>query len=250
MRKMAVFGAFLLIALAAQAHAGFEQGEAAYTRGDYSAAYREWMPLAVKGDARAQWGVAHLYLLGLGVRQNVKLGAEWAKKSADQGYVDALSLLAGMYERGVGVPKDIAMSIQLRKRAAATRDALAQYNLALAYLRGRGVQKDVDAAMALLKSAAQQNFQAAMLNVGVLYLKGEDVPLDLIRAYMWFELAAAWKSGPNGDKPFGSFAEIGERATSIKKMMNAQMTPAQIAESQRLAREWMAKSEKRKKKQR
>ncbi len=152
MRKIIAVAAVLIIGIVPSAHAGFEQGETAFTRGDYASAYREWMPLAVKGDARAQWGIAHLYLQGLGVRQDVELGAEWAKKSAKQGYVEALSLLAGMYARGVGVPKDVAKAIQLRKRAAATGDALAQYNLALAHLRGRLVRKDVDAAMELLES--------------------------------------------------------------------------------------------------
>ncbi len=241
MRKIIAVGAVLIIGIVPSAHAGFEQGETAFTRGDYASAYREWMPLAVKGDAQAQWGIAHLYLQGLGVRQDVELGAEWAKKSAKQGYVEALSLLAGMYARGVGVPKDVAKAIQLRKRAAATGDALAQYNLALAHLRGRLVRKDVDAAMALLKSAARQNLQAAMFNVGVLYFKGKDVPLDLGRAYMWFELAATWKPGPNGDQTVGSMADIGQRATGVKKMLSARMTPGQITEAKRQAKSWRAK---------
>ena len=100
---MRIIGAaFLLITLPAQVWAGFEEGEAAFVRGDYTEAHREWMPLAVEGDARAQWGVAHLYLLGLGVMQDVAVSAQWAKKSADQGYVEGLSLLADLYQRGVG----------------------------------------------------------------------------------------------------------------------------------------------------
>ncbi len=73
---MRIIGAaFLLITLSTQVWAGFEEGEAAFVRGDYTEAHREWMPLAVEGDARAQWGVAHLYLLGLGVMQDVAVGA-------------------------------------------------------------------------------------------------------------------------------------------------------------------------------
>ncbi len=240
MRKITAVAAVLIIAIVASAHAGFEQGETAFTRGDYASAYSEWMPLAVKGDARAQWGIAHLYLQGLGVTQDVELGAEWAKKSAEQGYVEALSLLADMYARGVGVPKDVPKAIQLRNRAAATGDALAQYNLALLHLRGRLVRKDVDAAMVLLKSAARQNLQAAIFNLGVLYFKGEDVPLDLVHAYMWFELASTWKPGRKGDQPVGSMADIGQRAIGVKKVLSARMTVEQITEAKRQAKSWRA----------
>ena len=113
---MRIIGAaFLLITLSAQVWAGFEEGEAAFVRGDYTEAHREWMPLAVEGDARAQWGVAHLYLLGLGVMQDVAVGAQWAKKSADQGYVEGLSLLADLYQRGVGVSQDLSKAMELIK---------------------------------------------------------------------------------------------------------------------------------------
>lgn len=236
---MRIIGAaFLLITLSAQVWAGFEEGEAAFVRGDYTEAHREWMPLAVEGDARAQWGVAHLYLLGLGVMQDVAVSAQWAKKSADQGYVEGLSLLADLYQRGVGVPQDLPKAMELRKRAADTGDALAQYNLALAYLRGEVIQKDANAAIELLRSAASQNFQGAMFNLGVLFFKGEDVPQDFVRSYMWFELAAAWKSGSDGDHPVGSMAELGERASGIQSMLSDHISPEEIAEAQRMARDW------------
>ena len=243
MWRLITAAAVLIVLLAVPARAGFEEGEAAFAEGDYDKAYNEWMPLAKEGDARAQWGVAHLHLLGLGVIQDVEVGARWAEKSANQGYVEGLSLLAALYERGVGVTKDWAKSIQLRKRAAETGDALAQYNLAVKYLQGQMVHKDVGAALGLLRSAARQNLQAAMFNLGVLFFKNEDVPEDLVRSYMWFELAASWESGSNGDVPIGSMAETGERATQFKTMLSAQMTSSQVSEAQRLAREWTEKNE-------
>ncbi len=36
----------LLVLLAVPAHAGFDEGLAAYKRGDYASALREWRPLA------------------------------------------------------------------------------------------------------------------------------------------------------------------------------------------------------------
>ena len=236
--KRLVAAVVLLSVLSATAAADFDDGEAAFARGNYVEAHREWLPLAVAGDSRAQWGVAHLYLLGLGVAQDVDLAAKWAKKSAEHGYVEGMSLLASLYQRGVGVPQDIQKAMEWRKKAAQTGDALAQYNLALVYLRGRNVPKDIEKALELLRVAADQNFQAAMFNLGVLYFKGTDVTQNFIRSYMWFELAASWTAGPSGDEPVGSMGNIRDKAGGIKKAVETHMTPADISKAQKLAREW------------
>ncbi len=65
-----------------------------------------------------------------------------------------------------------------------------------------------------------------------MYFLGRGVPQDYVQAHMWLNLAAA-----NGDKD----------ATNFRDRITEQMTAAQIAEAQRLAREWMASFEKRKK---
>ncbi len=46
---------FLCLLLATPAWAGFDEGVAAYHRGDYATALREFRPLAEQGDAAAQW---------------------------------------------------------------------------------------------------------------------------------------------------------------------------------------------------
>ena len=46
--------AVLMFGLAAPAWAGLDEGLAAYERGDYATAAREWRPLAEGGDAKAQ----------------------------------------------------------------------------------------------------------------------------------------------------------------------------------------------------
>jgi len=110
-----IAAAVMLVALAAPAWAGFDEGLAAYKRGDYATALHEWRPLA------------------------------------EQGYADA------------------------------------QYNLGLMYHSGKGV------------------------------------PQDFVRAYMWFNL------------PLGKDHDA---ATEARDDVAKRMTPAQIAEAQRLAREW------------
>ena len=58
------------LALAAPAWAGFDEGIAAYKRGDYETTLRVMLPLAEQGNAAAQNNVGSLYDSGKGVPQN------------------------------------------------------------------------------------------------------------------------------------------------------------------------------------
>ena len=56
-----------------------------------------------------------------------------------------------------------------------------------------------------------------------MYAEGRGVPQDYVRAHMWFDLAAA-----QGEP----------KAATVLEMAERRMTPAQIAEAQKLARDW------------
>jgi TPR repeat protein len=64
------------------------------------------------------------------------------------------------------------------------------------------------------------------MKLGIMYEDGEGVPQDRVQAHMWFSLAAAQGS---------------ELAGAFRNEVTKQMTPAQIAEAQRLLREWKPK---------
>ncbi len=59
-----------------------------------------------------------------------------------------------------------------------------------------------------------------------MYQKGLGVPQDYVQAHMWYSLAAA-----RGEK-------LGEK---FRDRLAKQMTPDQIAEAQKLVREWKPK---------
>ena len=64
-------GIVLALVLTGGAAAGpYEEGVAAYGRGDYATAVRLWRPLAQQGDAEAQFNLALMYFEGKGVPQN------------------------------------------------------------------------------------------------------------------------------------------------------------------------------------
>ncbi len=55
------------LGLTAPGWAGMWEGKAAYKRGDYATALREWRPLARQGSDDAQLFLGHMYRYGLGV---------------------------------------------------------------------------------------------------------------------------------------------------------------------------------------
>ncbi len=65
MRRIIVAAA-MLIAFMATARADFQDGVAAYKRGDYATALREWRPLAEQGYAGAQYNLGFMYYNGQG----------------------------------------------------------------------------------------------------------------------------------------------------------------------------------------
>jgi len=68
-----------------------------------------------------------------------------------------------------------------------------------------------------------------MIGLGELYANGNGVPQDFVEAYKWFNLAAA--RGP-------AFREFPNDAVSMRDSLAKRMTPAEIAEAQRLTREF------------
>ena len=100
-----------------------------------------------------------------------------------------------------------------------------------------GVIMDRAEAAKWYRRAAEQGEKSVGLgqrDLGRLYEKGWGVPKDDVLAYMWYNLAAA----KEGD----SFST----AASHRDTLAEHMTPAQIAEGQRLTREWKPKPETRK----
>ncbi len=82
-----------------------------------------------------------------------------------------------------------------------------------------------------MRKAAEQGHAEAQNNLGFRYANGEGVPQDYAQAHMWFNLAASrYPTGEDRDQSVKNRDIVAER-----------MTPAQISEAQKLAREWRPK---------
>jgi hypothetical protein len=83
-----------------------ENGATAYGRQDYATAFREFLPLANKGDATAQFFIGEMYRLGQGVKQDNGTAAKWHLKAAIEGNSNSQFTIGMMYAHGMGVEKD------------------------------------------------------------------------------------------------------------------------------------------------
>lgn len=83
---------------------------------------------------------------------------------------------------------------------------------------------DVDA-LTQFEVDARKGRADALYNLGLAYSTGQGVSVDYIAAHKWFNLAAMKGS---------------ELAKSWRAQISAEMNSGQIAEAQRLAREWLS----------
>jgi uncharacterized protein len=82
-------GALLMALSPVPARADFQRGVEDYQRGDYAAAYQEFLSAAEQGDGEAAHALGYLYLTGKGVAQDNKQAIEWYRKGAQLGYGEA-----------------------------------------------------------------------------------------------------------------------------------------------------------------
>ena len=76
--------------------ADMQKGNAAYDRGDYATALKEFTPLAKQGNATAQFNLGVMYANGQGVPKNYKTAVKWWKLAAKQGFALAQGALDGI----------------------------------------------------------------------------------------------------------------------------------------------------------
>lgn len=73
--------------------ASLAEGKANFKAKNYSAAYRQLLPLAVKGNKDAQYAIGYMYYYGKGIDCNKDLAESWLRKAAKQGESRAIAAL-------------------------------------------------------------------------------------------------------------------------------------------------------------
>jgi hypothetical protein len=98
------------------------------------------------------------------------------------------------------------------------------------YQEGEGVGRDSAEAAKFYRRAAEQGDPDAQVNLAAMYFRGEGVARDYVQSYMWFNLSTLSLK----DKKR-------EAVAALRDTVAQKMTPGQIAEAQRLSRNWKPK---------
>lgn len=157
--------------LAAPAHADVKDGVDAWQRGDYQTAVAEWRPLAIAGDADAQFNLGQAYKLGRGVPTDLVQAEAWYRRAAKQGHLQAednLGLVLFTANR-----RQEAMPFIIN--SAARGEPRAQYVLGTAHFNGDLAPQDLARAYALTKRASDAGLGIASARLAQLDTL---IPLD------------------------------------------------------------------------
>ena len=144
-----------------------------------------------------------------GYAQDILKGAEGFYKGAEA------------YNRG-----DYAAALREWRPLAEQGNEEAQTMLGSMYSEGLGVIQDYKEAVKWYRLAAEQGGASAQNNLGDMYRNGQGVIQDNVTAHMWFNIAAS-----NGN----------EYAGLLRGLVAGQMTPSQLDEATKLARECVRK---------
>ncbi len=203
---------------------------------------------AEQGHADAQFLLGVFSGSGERMPENDHEAVKWFRMAAEQGHADAQFELGKMLTRGEGVPKDDREAEEWFRMAseqgrfdyaqhalesAEQGDAFNQFVIGKLYLSGEGVPKDDREALKWFRKAAEQGESEAQFVLGEIYAGGYGLPKDDVLAYLWFSLAAS----NSREESLSEWADIS------LELVAGNMTPDEIAEAQRLAREWWAKHE-------
>jgi hypothetical protein len=193
---------------------------------DLGKAFELFQKAASQGDAVAQFGLGMMYVRGEGVPKDADKFQELIRKAAEKGLADAQCEVGRWYSVGdFGVTKSDAQAVEWWKKAAEQENLFAQYFLGTAYEYGNGVPQDHFRAMQWFGASAAQGFSLSQCSLGSLYGDAKSAYADSVLAYAWSNLQAA-------------STVLRDCGAEVRDNVARRMTPAEIAEAQRLSADW------------
>lgn len=183
----------------APAFAGFEDGNAAWQKGDYATALKEFTAAAKAGDADASYRLGTMYANGEGTPRNLYLAWQYFHQAVERGNLTAVAEMGDLsdyfdlylFSHEVPAPGKRGAALKRLQRAAAKGNGNALNDLALMYKQGDGVRQDMKKALEYLNQAVAKNNPYALTNLGLMYGKGDGVEADPERAVSLYKQAVA-----------------------------------------------------------
>jgi TPR repeat protein len=177
--------------------------------GNRPADLRRLRTSAEQGNVDAQTMLGFFCLRGIDLPQDSAQAAQWFERAARQGDVDAQKLLAYRYQEGDGAAMSYAWALEWMRKAAEQGDVDAQVDVGSRYLRGKGVSPDKPEAIRWFRLAAEQGHPEAQYELGRL-LSSADMPRHAhVEAALWLARAAA-QGNSNAQTAYGDMFWSGE----------------------------------------
>jgi uncharacterized protein len=182
-----------------------KKGRKAYRKGEYENAMRHFREASEEGSPVADWYLAHMFRLGLGVTRDHAIAHSYYERVVN-GYspdelsgrrlqivVDSQLRLANYTRRGIpdtGIKANPERAAkQFLRIASAYGHPGAQYALGVMNLNGEGMNKNEQQGLKWLTAAAKKRDPEAEAYLGDLYWSGKTVKKSETRALMWYVLA-------------------------------------------------------------
>ncbi|KAF8926443.1 hypothetical protein BGZ58_011177 [Dissophora ornata] len=158
---------------------------------DYTKSVKWFQMAADKGYAPAQvaLGILHLYG-GMGVPQDFGRALDKLQGAANQGHIEACTILGRAYFNGICVAENNEEAMRWFREAAERGNGEAQSYIGIMYYHGRGVEQDYAESKKLMSLAAAQGESIAYVYLGEMYQLGRGVPRDTTEAVKWWLKAA------------------------------------------------------------
>lgn len=183
----------------------------------------KWYKKAAEAkDPIAQRRLARLLLQKTEKESHIE-AAKWLKAASEQNDAQSQYWLGALYATGKGVKQNPSEMMYYYRKSADNGYAPAQMVVGYLLETGSGTQKNDAEAVKWYQKAAEQGDMNALYNLGLKYAKGEGVAQDFVLAHVCFNLAAA-----------AGNIQAGQMRDAAAALLN----PTQLAEAQRLAREW------------
>jgi TPR repeat protein len=160
-------------------------------RGDYTKAFVYFEQASEQGDVFAKFVLGDRYMLGKGVKQDMKRGVQLLQEASDAGNALAADRLGYIYQKGIGVDVDLQRAFKLFSQGHERGNRFATANLGVLYMNGEGTPPDPAKAVALFEEGSRaENPRCMLLYARCLELGVGGVRPNLLKARFYYRKAA------------------------------------------------------------